>query len=132
MRPDEASALDAETLCAPAPHVLPPHLCKLAVPVRGGHPAVHQDVAAGDEAPVGAHEERTHGGYLVGSAGTAHRGRLDHAPVPLTTRTGELVLGQRGDDDARADGVDPRTALPQRTASAITRSELPRFESWYA
>jgi hypothetical protein len=84
---------------------------ELAVPVGGGHASVHQDVAAGDEPAVRAHEQCAHRGHLVGSAGAARRGRLDHAPVALSARAGELVLGQRRDDDAWTDRVDPRTTL---------------------
>ena len=36
--------------------------------------------------------------------------QLDHAAVALAARAGQLVLGQRGDDDAGADRVDPRAA----------------------
>ena len=37
--------------------------------------------------------------------------QLDHAPVSLAARTGQLVLGEGRDDDAGADRVDPRAAL---------------------
>src|SRR5215207_1136435 len=87
------------------------HFGEVAVPVGGGHPAVHEDVAAGDEPPVRAHEQRAHGAYLVRAASAPGRGPLDHAPVPCAARTAEFVLGERGHNDARADRVDPRTTL---------------------
>jgi len=60
---------------------------------------------------VGAHEECRQCGDLVGCAGAADGAVLDHAPVPLAAGSGEFVDGQRRDDDARADGVDPGAAL---------------------
>ena len=36
---------------------------------------------------------------------------FDHAPVSLAARTGQLVAGERGEDDAGADRVDPGAAL---------------------
>src|SRR5436309_1106236 len=54
---------------------------EVAVPVGGGHPSVHQDVADGDEPTVRAAEEGAHGAHLVGSARAARRGRLDHATL---------------------------------------------------
>ena len=56
----------------------------------------------------------------------ARPGQLDHAPVSFAAGTGQFVLGERGDDDAGADGIDPRPALapphglghhPQRIAA---------------
>jgi hypothetical protein len=55
---------------------------------------------------------------------------LDQASVSLAARAGEFVSGERGEDDAGAERVDPGAALTQRTASAITRSEFPRLASW--
>jgi hypothetical protein len=83
---------------------LVPDLSEVAVPVGGGHSSFHQEVAAGDEPTVRAHERRAHGT----SSGVPARptgGRLDHAPGPLTARPGELVLGQRRDDVPWADRV---------------------------
>jgi hypothetical protein len=56
---------------------------KFAVKVGGGHATVHEEVAAGDERPVGAHEQRADGPYLVWGAATSDRAQLDHAPVSL-------------------------------------------------
>jgi hypothetical protein len=56
---------------------------KFAVKVGGGHATVHEEVAAGDERPVGAHEQRADGPYLVWGAATPDRAQLDHAPVSL-------------------------------------------------
>ena len=61
--------------------------------------------------PSGPISRRADGADLVGSAGASSRRHLDHAPVPCAARPGQLVLGERGDDDARADRVDPRAAL---------------------
>ena len=84
---------------------------QFAVEVGGGDTAVHEEVAAGDESAVGAHEERADGPDLVWSAGAPGRRQLDHAPVSLAAGTGQLVLREWGDDDAGADRVDPRAAL---------------------
>ena len=84
---------------------------EFAVPVGSGHAAVHEEVAAGDERAIRAHEQRADGSDLVRSAGAPGRRELDHAPVSLAARAGQLVLGERRDDDAGADRVDPRAAL---------------------
>ena len=75
---------------------------KFAVKVGGGHATVHEEVAAGDERPVGAHEQRADGPYLIWGAATPDRRQLDHAPVSLAAGSGQLVLGERGEDNAGA------------------------------
>src|SRR4029078_498928 len=75
---------------------------KFAVKVGGGHATVHGEVAAGDERPVGAHEQHADGPYLIWGAATPDRRQLDHAPVSLAAGSGQLVLGERGEDNAGA------------------------------
>src|SRR4051794_28994660 len=77
----------------------------------GDHAAVDEQVGAGDEAGVGAEEEGGGGGHLVGGADPAGGGDLDHLLVALGARAGHLVAGQRGEDDAGADAVDPGAAV---------------------
>src|SRR5579863_9805425 len=99
----------------------PPLLCpnfislrlwrEIAVPVGGRHAAIHQEVAASYEAAVGAHEKRTDIAHFVRRACASCRGELDHAAVAGAARPRELILGERRDDDAGADGVDARAAL---------------------
>src|SRR3954463_13102448 len=76
----------------------------------GDHAAVHEQVAAGDEARLGAEQEGGGGGDLVGRADTPGGGGLDHLLVVGGAGAGQLVAGQRGDDDAGADGVHARAA----------------------
>ena len=103
---------------------------EVAEPISRRYSAIHEEVAAGDECTIRPHQESANGPNLIRGAGAPGRGQLDHAPVSLAARTGQLVLGERREDYAWADRVDPRPRLPQRTASAITRSEFPRLETW--
>src|SRR5271170_4630702 len=50
---------------------------QLSEEVGGGHSAIHEEVAAGDERSVGAHEERSDVPDFVGRAGTPDRAMLD-------------------------------------------------------
>jgi len=63
----------------------------------------------GDYTRRGSHAF-TNGPHLIQRAGAPDRRQFDHAPVSLATRTGQLVLGNRRDDDAGADRVDSRAA----------------------
>ena len=104
---------------------------EFAVPVGGGHAAIHEEVAAGDEPAVRAHEQR--------ADGCPPRPECRRAQ-PRTPRSCAGSPAPRGPvSSSLASGVmmmpglivltrAPR--LPQRTASAITRSEFPRFASW--
>ena len=53
--------------------VFPSLRSKFAVPVRGGHSTIHEDVAAGDEPTVRAHEQRGDSSHLVRSASASSR-----------------------------------------------------------
>src|SRR5271165_1053372 len=81
---------------------------EFAVPVGRRDSTIHEEVAARDKSTVRAHEERTDGSDLVRGSGPAGWAQIDHAPVARATGTGQFVLGERGDDDAWADGVHPR------------------------
>ncbi len=59
---------------------------KIAVPIGSGHSSIHQEVAAGDEPAVRAHEKRPDNRHFVWSASAPSRGQFDHAPVPCATR----------------------------------------------
>ena len=56
---------------------------KFAVKVGGGH-AVHEEVAAGDERPVGAHEQHADGPYLIWGAArpTGDNSIMRRYPLP--------------------------------------------------
>ena len=99
---------------------------EVAVEVGGGDAAVDEEVAAGDERAVGAHQERAERADLVGGAGSSGGAQLDHAPVALAAWSGQFVAGERGHDDAGADRVDPCASFappdglgldPQRVAA---------------
>src|SRR3954463_8993198 len=77
----------------------------------GDHAAVHEQVASGDEAGLGAEQDGGGRRDLVGRADTAGGGGLDHLLVVGGAGAGHLVARERGDDDARADGVHARAAL---------------------
>ena len=78
----------------------------------GGHATVHEEVAAGDERALGAPSAaRRIAPYLIWGAATPDRRQLDHAPVSLAAGSGQLVSGERGEDNAGADRVDSRAAL---------------------
>jgi len=57
----------------------------VAVPVRGGHSAVHQDVAAGDEHPVRTHQERGNAAQLRFFGLTRSSAALVTYPAPTPT-----------------------------------------------
>src|SRR3954465_14470821 len=71
---------------------------KVAVPVGGSHSAIHEEVAAGNEPAVRAHQQCADSPNLVWGAGASSRRHLDHAPVACATRAGQFVLGERGDN----------------------------------
>src|SRR4051794_39310545 len=56
---------------------------------------------------------------LVGRADAPGGGGLDHLLVVGGAGAGHLVAGQRGDDDAGADGVDARAALTPSQAFSL-------------
>ena len=103
---------------------------ELPVEVGRGDSAVHEEVAAGDERAVAAHEKRADGSDLVwvpprpaGQSSIMRRYPSPRGPV----------------SSSRASGVKMMPGLivliraprfPHRTASAITRSEFPRLASW--
>src|SRR5579862_10046357 len=84
---------------------------ELAVEVRRGDSTVHEEVAAGDERSVATHEQCADGSDFVRGAAAAGGGELDHASVPLAASAGQLVRGERREDDAGADRVDPGAPL---------------------
>ena len=57
---------------------------KFAVKVGGGHAPVHGEVAAGDERPVGAHEQHADGPYLIWGAArpTGDNSIMRRYPLP--------------------------------------------------
>jgi hypothetical protein len=101
---------------------------ELTEPVPCSHAAVRDNVAAGDEATIGAHEERANGCDLVRRPCAPSRTDLDHAPVACATRPVSSSLASGVMMISGLIVFDPRTALAQRHI----RNELPRFASWYA
>jgi hypothetical protein len=94
--------------------------------VRGSHSSVHEEVAARKEGALGPHQQGPDRAHFVGCAAATGRAQLDHPAVARSARPAELVARQRGENDSRADGVDPRAALapadrlghdPQRVAA---------------
>jgi hypothetical protein len=102
---------------------------QFAVPERRRYPAIHEEIAAGNECAVGAHQQGRNIANLIGRARAFHGTAFNHAPVASAARTRELIFGQWRDDDTGTDRIQARASLAQRTASNITRSELPRFDS---
>jgi hypothetical protein len=49
--------------------------------------------------------------HFVRSAGSSSRGDFDHLPVARAARPAEFIVGERRDDDAWADRIDPCTPL---------------------
>ena len=64
-------------------------------------------------AAIGAHEQRADGPYFIWGAGTPGQRPLDHAPVSLAAGSGQLVLGERGEDNAGADRAPNRGPRPK-------------------
>src|SRR3954463_1801377 len=84
---------------------------EFAVPIGSRDPAVHEEVAAGDEPTVRAHKQGADGSDFLRGAATSSRRHVDHAPVSFAARAAQLVSGKRGKDDAGTDRVNPRAAL---------------------
>ena len=94
-------------------------LSKLILPCADGgyDTTVDEQVGTGDEAGMLAQKEDSRLGYLVARSRALCGRGVDHALVALTVGI-ELVVSQRGDDDARRDGVDTGTALAPRGGAA--------------
>jgi hypothetical protein len=60
---------------------------------------------------VEAHEKRADGSDFVWGSAASGGAEFDHASVSLTARAGELVPGERGEDDAGTYRVDPRAPV---------------------
>lgn len=73
--------------------------------------AVHEEVVARDKAVFGLYQQSGNVRDLVGCTEEARSRNLDHALVPWTAWTRELILGQRREDDPPADRVDAGAAL---------------------
>jgi hypothetical protein len=67
-----------------------------------------------------------------GVPGRPCRRHRDHAPVSFAARPVEFIPGEKGHEMPGLIVFTRAPRLPQRTASAATRSEFPRFEIWYA
>ena len=103
---------------------------ELAEEVGRRDPAIHEEVAAGDERAVRSHEERpdapTSSGcrpVRPGISSIMRRYPSPRGPVSSSLASGVMMMP----------GLivlirAPR--LPHRTASAMTRSEFPRLASW--
>src|SRR3954453_3030372 len=83
----------------------------------GDDAAVDEQVGAGQE--PGLEHELGSGGDLVGGADPAGGAAGDHGLVAGGAGSGHLVLGQRGEDDAGADGVDARPAVAPGHGGAL-------------
>ena len=76
----------------------------------GDDTAVDEQVGAVDEGGMLAQEERGGIGYFVAGSYAAGSRGIDHGLITVAIGI-ELVVGQRGDDDAWRNGVDAGTAL---------------------
>lgn len=97
------------------------------VEIGGGGSPVNQEVRAGDESPLAAHQQFCYMGYFIRCTGPACRTFGEHIFVKFAARAIELIKSQRGDYNARGNGVDARALAPHLTASAMTRLTLQRF-----
>jgi len=84
---------------------------EFAEPISRRYSAIHEEVAAGDKRAVRPHEERTDSSDLVRSSRSASRAQFHHATVAWAARAFQFIIGQRSYDDARADGINPRSHL---------------------
>ena len=55
---------------------------------------------------------------------------FDHAAVARAARPSQFIVRERSDNDPGLMVLTRAPRFPQRTASAITRNEFPRFEIW--
>src|SRR5208337_3713971 len=84
---------------------------EFAEPISRRYSAIHEEIAAGDKRALRTHEKCADSSYFVGSASSSRRTRFHHVSVACTTRPFQFIIRERGDDDARADRIDPRAAL---------------------
>ncbi len=104
---------------------------EFAEPVGSRDSAVHEKVAAGNERAVRPHQKSGNGPHLIRCTTPPDRGQLDHASVSLAARTGQLVFGERCEDDAGADRVDPSLhACPTAPPRPSPATSSPRLEIW--
>lgn len=85
---------------------------ELAESVSCRDSSVDKKVAAGDKRAIRPQEQSGKVSGLVGGSGPPGCGLLDHASTSRIARAGKLVIGERGNDYARADCVDPCIPAP--------------------
>ena len=81
-----------------------------AIVIARGRAAVDQECRAGDERAHVAHQERRYIRHFVRCAGPSRRAFGEHVFVKVPARAVELVNGERRDDDAGRNVVEPRAA----------------------
>lgn len=91
---------------------------------------VNQEVRAGDESPLAAHQQFRYMGYFIRRTGSSCRALRKHVSVKITSGTVEFIDCQRGDYNAREMELMRAPLAPHLTASAMTRLTLQRFAIW--
>src|SRR4051812_20913225 len=97
---------------------------KFAVPISSRDPAVHEEVAAGDESTVWAHKQRADGSDFVRGAATSSRQHFDHAPVSFASRAAQFVPSSLS-DLTPYDGADRLRARFARFSRTFHDEQLP-------
>ena len=80
---------------------------EIAEPIGGGHSTIHQEVAAGDEASIGSHQQRTDTADFVWRAGASGCRYLDHPRVASPRGPVSSSRASGVSDDPWTDGVYP-------------------------
>jgi len=102
---------------------------ELPVPIGGSDATIHEEIASGDERTLRPHQECTYRADFVRRAGAPDRAQLYHASVPIPAGAGQFVIGERVMMMPGLIVLSRAPRLPHLTASAMTRSELPRLDS---
>src|SRR5208337_2226752 len=85
---------------------------KLTKEIRRRNSAIHQKIASRDKRTFWTHEKGCDIGNFVSRARSPHGVKLNHAPVPFSARTGQLIFREWCDNNPRTNRVDSRASLP--------------------
>ena len=106
---------------------------KIPEPISSRYTAVHQKITARNKCTISSHQQCTYGSQPRPVYRPGLQQKLPSCggnPAPLGPFNSSFASGVMIIPGLIVFTLAPR--FPQRTASAITLSELPRLESWYA
>ena len=97
------------------------------VPILCGNAAIHEEITPRDERTFRPHQQGAHGTYFIRRTTALGGAGIDHKPVTLASWPGQFVSGQWSENDAGADGIDPRTTLTPTNSLCGNPQRVPSF-----